>query len=206
MDKLVRHVRHRFISGVLVVIPIGISLFVLSLLYRVTVGVVSTLVRPLFQELPAFGVAVISLSALALFLYFLGLLTTHVVGRRVIQGFEAFIARLPVIDSVYATAKQLVELFRANPDTSSRTVVLVPFPHPGTRAMGFLTGHLNLPDGTPMATVFIPTTPNPTTGFLQLFPVADVLPLEAETDEAFQFIMSAGILRPNALDKEYISS
>lgn len=202
MDKIIRHVRHRLISGALVLIPAGISIFVLSLLYRLTVGLVSSAVRPLFRELPAPAVAGISLLALALFLYVLGGLTTNIVGRQLLQAVERLIARLPVIDSVYATAKQIVELFRANPDTSRRTAVLVPFPHPGTRAMGFLTGEVSLPDGTRMATVFVPTTPNPTTGFLQLFPLADVLPLEADTDEAFQFIMSAGIIRPPALNKE----
>ena len=65
--------------------------------------------------------------------------------------------------------------------------------------MGFMTGEITLPSGERMATVFVPTTPNPTTGFLQMFPLADVYPLEADSDEAFQFIMSAGILRPPAL-------
>ena len=202
MDRLFRHVRHRLISGVLLLIPVGISLFVLSVVYRLTVGLVSTAVRPLFRDLPVFAVIAISLVALAALLYGLGALTTNMVGRQLVQHLESLIARIPVIDSVYGTAKQLVELFRANPDTSRRTAVLVPFPHPGTRAMGFLTGTVTLPDGTAMCTVFIPTTPNPTTGFLQLFPVADILTLEADTDEAFQFIMSAGIMRPAVLTRD----
>jgi uncharacterized membrane protein len=202
MNRIVRHVRHRLISGVIVLIPAGISLFVLSLLYRVTVGLVSSAVRPLFQELPAPAVAAISVVALVAFLYLLGGLATNVIGRRILHQFEQLIARVPVVDSVYGTAKQIVDLFRAAPGTSQRAAVLVPFPHPGTRAMGFLTGYAKLPDGTPMATVFVPTTPNPTTGFLQLFPVDEVQPLEVDTDEAFQFIMSGGILRPPALTRD----
>jgi len=202
MHILIRHLRHRLISGVIVLIPAGISIFVLSLLYRLTVGLVSSAVRPLFQELPAPAVALISLAALAFFLYLLGGLAANVLGRQLIFYFERIIARVPLVDSVYGTAKQIVELFRAKPGTERRAAVLVPFPHPGTRAMGFLTGVATLPDGTRMATVFIPTTPNPTTGFLQLFPLPDVQALEVDTDEAFQFIMSAGILRPPALANE----
>lgn len=202
MDRFIRHVRHRLISGVIVLIPAGISLFVLSLLYRVTVGLVTSIVRPLFRELPAPALALISVAALLGFLYLLGWLATNMLGRQVIHYVERIVARVPLIDSVYATAKQIVELFRTSPDTSRRTVVFVPFPHPGTRAMGFLTGAVVLPDGTEMATVFVPTTPNPTTGFLQLFPVADVERVEADTDEAFQFIMSGGILRPRSLVKD----
>lgn len=202
MNKLVRHVRHRLISGVVLLIPAGISIFVLSLLYRATVGLVSSAVRPLIRELPSYAVPLVSLGTLALVLYLLGGLAANVIGRQLIHYFERAIARVPLIDSVYGTAKQIVELFRAKPGTARRAVVLVPFPHAGTRAMGFLTGEMTLPDGRQMASVFIPTTPNPTTGFLQLFPVADVEPLDVDTDEAFQFIMSAGILRPAGLEKD----
>lgn len=202
MTNFARHIQHRLISGIVVLIPAGISLFVLSLLYRLTVGLVSSLVRPLFPDLPGIVVAMFSLAALAVFLYLLGGLATNMLGRRVIHAFERLVARVPLIDSIYGTAKQIVELFQSKPGTARRTAVMVPFPHPGTRAMGFLTGEVTLPDGARMATVFVPTTPNPTTGFLQLFPLADVVELEADTDEAFQFIMSAGIMRPPSLDNK----
>ena len=202
MDKLIRHVRHRLISGVVVLIPAVISFMVLKLLYNLTVGIVSSSLRPLFKEMPAAGVALISLFALAFVLYILGGLAANMIGRRLIHQFEQFVSRLPLVDSIYGTAKQIVEMFRAKPDNERRAAVLVPFPHPGTRALGFLTGEVTLPDGTLMATVFVPTTPNPTTGFLQMFPMSDVQPLSVDTDQAFQYIMSAGILRLPALDRD----
>ncbi|MBX3177896.1 MAG: DUF502 domain-containing protein [Candidatus Hydrogenedentes bacterium] len=199
MNRIVRHIRHRLISGAIVLIPAGISLFVLSLLYRLTVGLVSSAVRPLFKELPGPAVAAISVFLLVTFLYLLGGLAANVFGRQILHAFERMIARVPIVDAVYGTAKQIVELFSAKPEAGRQTAVLVPFPHQDTRAMGFMTGEITLPSGERMATVFVPTTPNPTTGFLQMFPLADVYPLEADSDEAFQFIMSAGILRPPAL-------
>lgn len=202
MNRLFRHVRHRLISGTIVLIPIGITAFILSLLYRLTIGLLSSAMRPLFAALPGLALAGVTILVLVVFLYVLGGLATNMIGRRILHSMERMIARVPLIDSVYSTAKQIVDLFRGAGDTAQRSTVLVPFPHAGTRAMGFKTGEARLPDGTRMATVFIPTTPNPTTGFLQLFPLEDVQPLEADTDEAFQFIMSAGILCPPALTKD----
>jgi uncharacterized membrane protein len=123
------------------------------------------------------------------------------IGRQVIQFFERLVARVPLVDSIYSTAKQIVEMFRSQPGVSRRTVVIVPFPHPETRAMGFKTGEVILEDGRRMATVFIATTPNPTTGFLQIFPLEDVQELDVSADEAVQFIMSGGILQPKGLAK-----
>jgi len=202
MNRLFRHVRYRLISGTMVLIPVGITLFVLSLLYRLTIGLLSSAMRPLFAELPAPLLAAVTVFVLVSFLYILGTLATNMIGRRVIHSMERLITRVPIIDSVYSTAKQIVELFRGTPGAPQRSTVLVPFPHPGTRAMGFKTGEVTMPDGTRMATVFVPTTPNPTTGFLQIFPLEDVISLQSDTDEAFQFIMSAGILRPPALSKD----
>jgi uncharacterized membrane protein len=108
------------------------------------------------------------------------------------------LGRIPLLDSIYSTSKQIVEMFRSEPGVARRAAVLAPFPHPGTRVMGFLTGNVELEDGTRFATVFIPTTPNPTTGFLQLFREEDLTELAWDSDEAIQFIMSAGLIQPES--------
>ena len=207
MEKFLPHMRHRLISGIVVLIPAVISFMVLKLIYNLTVGIVSSAIRPLFETMPGWqekampvwSIPVISILVLALFLYILGTLAANMIGRQVILSFERVIARVPLIDSIYSTAKQIVEMFRTQPGVSRRTVVIVPFPHPETRAMGFKTGEVILEDGRRMATVFIATTPNPTTGFLQIFPLEDVQELDVSADEAVQFIMSGGILQPPGL-------
>jgi len=207
MDRLIRHMRHRLISGIIVLIPAAISIVVLRLLYNLTVGIVSSALRPLLEkmlawrleEIPPWSVPLISVFVLVFFLYILGAFAANMIGRQIIHTVERLIARVPLIDSVYSTAKQIVDLFRAKPGATRRTVVAVPFPHPETRAVGFMTGEVNLGDGRRMATVFIPTTPNPTTGFFQMFPLESIQELNMDMDEAFQFIMSAGIIQPAAL-------
>jgi uncharacterized membrane protein len=201
MESFIRHMRHRLLSGVVVLIPAVISFMVLKLVYNLTVGIVSSAVQPMFKDMPTSGVVAISILALVLFLYIVGIFAANMIGRQVIQFFERLVARVPLVDSIYSTAKQIVEMFRSQPGVSRRTVVIVPFPHPETRAMGFKTGEVILEDGRRMATVFIATTPNPTTGFLQIFPLEDVQELDVSADEAVQFIMSGGILQPKGLAK-----
>ena len=199
MESFVRHMRHRLISGVVVLIPAVISFMVLKLVYNLTVGIVSSAVQPMFKDMPTSGVVLISVLTLVLFLYVVGILAANMIGRQVILMVERMIARVPLIDSIYSTAKQIVEMFRSQPGVSRRTVVIVPFPHRETRAMGFKTGEVIVEGGRRMATVFIATTPNPTTGFLQIFPLEDVQELDVSADEAVQFIMSGGILQPKGL-------
>jgi uncharacterized membrane protein len=199
MERFVRHMQHRLISGVVVLIPAVISFMVLKLVYNLTVGIVTTAVRPLFPGMPTSGLVAISILSLVLLLYLVGIFAANMIGRQVIQFFEKLVARVPLVDSVYSTAKQIVDMFRSQSGVSRRTVVIVPFPHPKTRAMGFKTGEIVLEDGRRMATVFIATTPNPTTGFLQIFPLEHVQELDVDADEAIQFIMSGGILQPRGL-------
>ncbi len=195
-----RHIRHRVLSGLALLVPVGITWFVLSLLYRASVGVVSSVLQPILPNLPKWAITGLSFVGLGVALYFLGFLAANVFGRRFIALVETMLTRIPLLDTIYGTSKQIVEMFRSEPGVDRRRAVLVPFPHPDTKIVGFLTGHVAFEDGKPMATVFIPTTPNPTTGFLQFFPVEDVIELEWDTDETIQFIMSGGLIRPHGLD------
>jgi uncharacterized membrane protein len=191
-----KHVRDRILSGIAVLVPAAITFFVLSLVYGLTVGAVSAILQRVLHGVPYWAIASIAVTALLIGLYVLGFLATNVLGRRFIDAVERLVVRIPLLDSIYGTSKQIVAMFRSESGVTKRTVVLVPFPHQNARVVGFLTGSITTPDGQKMATVFVPTTPNPTTGFLQLFPEADVLATSWDTDEAIQFIMSAGLMRP----------
>ena len=143
----------------------------------------------------------VSLVAAILFIlsiYLVGIFASNVIGRRIISGMESVLERMPLVNSIYGASKQVVDIFRSKPGAATRSVALVPFPHPGTRSMAFVTGEIVTPKGEHLISVFIPTTPNPTTGFLQLFPVDAVERVDVEIDEAFRFIMSAGVIRPNS--------
>ena len=190
------HIRNRLISGLFVLVPAGISLIVLSLLYRATIGFVSRMVRPIFAESPGYVITLIAIGLVVSILYIVGSLTTNVFGRRLITWTEDLLGRMPLVNSVYGAARKVVGVFRSESDTTARSIALVPFPNPHTWCMGFVTGEVETPNTGRMVSVFIPTTPNPTTGFLQLFPSDAIQRLDIDMDDAFSFIMSAGVICP----------
>ena len=190
--------RARFISGLMVIVPAGLTLIVLVTLFQATVGALVPVFRAVLRDdLPH---AVVVLTATVFFIgavYLVGLLTSYVVGKRLISLGERVVGGVPIAATVYSATKQIIEMFQSTADPVRKQVALVDFPATGLKALGFVTGELTLPDGSRCYSVFIPTTPNPTTGFLELVAVerVELLPLTAE--EAIRFIMSGGLLQPN---------
>ena len=134
------------------------------------------------------------LAALLIALYFIGLITSHVVGRRLIEWGHLFIERIPLVNIIYSTTRSGVEMLSGAKDSPYRGVVLVEFPRPGMRSMGLVTSALQPADGEEMVFVYIPTTPVPSSGFLVLVGVNDITPLDISVDDAMKIIISGGIL------------
>ena len=188
-----------FVSGLLVLIPLGITLFVLSVFFKATVGVSASFLTLFLGDLPQSLLVLIAAAVCVGGIYVAGFLASHVIGRKVIALGESLVAQIPVVKTIYASSKQVIALFQRQPDTKNQQVVLVDFPAPGLKAIGFLTGHISMPDGTKCYKVFIPTTPNPTTGYFQILPASSCDVLDMSTEEAFRVIMSAGFLAPPVL-------
>lgn len=197
--RMTRSVRGRLISGLLILVPLGITLFVLSFIFNITVGVLVPVLHALLPDLPPLVASALSLGILLAVLYLAGSLASLVLGRKIIAFGERIVEQIPVVKSIYSSSKQVIQLFMHRPEASMRRVVLIDFPSPGLKAFGFVTGEIMLPDGTPCYKVFIPTTPNPTTGFLQLSPIASTPVLAITPEEAIRLIMSGGLLAPAAL-------
>lgn len=137
-------------------------------------------------------------------LYLLGLLTASVFGRRLIQLVERIFTRLPLVKTIYNSTKQIVTSLGGGQSMNFQRVVLVEFPHPGMKCIGFLTAVMDdMDSGRKMASVFISTTPNPTTGYMQIVPLQDVSDTGWTVEEAVKLLMSGGILSPTkvAFDK-----
>ena len=130
-------------------------------------------------------------------LFWLGLFGTNILGRRMLEAFEALLMRLPVVRTIYRAAKQIVETFRG-PARSFQRVVLVQYPSKGFWMMGLVAAErpdtMNLTSSDQVLSVFIPTTPNPTSGFLVLVAPEDVVEVNYSVEEAFKFIVSSGIV------------
>lgn len=203
-------IRRYLLAGMLTAIPIWITWLVIEFLF----GQLSQLGRPWVQVLaralrpgsPALAdwlldtrfQSVLAILVVLLLLYMLGWLATRVVGRRLLNLFDAFIDRIPMVKKVYGSVKQLMAVIEQKPDGVHR-VVLVDFPHPDMKAIGFVMRTFREEiSGRDMAAIYVPTTPNPTSGYLEIVPVDCLTETTWTMDEAMSFIVSGGAVSPQS--------
>ena len=143
--------------------------------------------------------SLVALLITLLALYLLGFLASRVIGQRLLDTFDTLLHRIPLVQTIYGGTKKLMAVLQQKPSGVQR-VVLVDFPHAGTKAVGFVT-RLMIEEGSgrEMAAVFVPTTPNPTGGFLLTLPVGGLTPTDWTMDQAMAFIISGGAVAPDTL-------
>ncbi len=199
MNRVMGRFRNRMTSGIVVLIPLVVTLYALRLLFGLVAGILLPFIDPAVDHLPPWGQALLSLAILVLLVYILGEVAAHVVGRRALALGETLVLRVPLVRVIYGASKKVVSSFRLTESSAFKSVVLVEFPRPGMQAVGFVTSSFTRPDGTEWRAVFIPTTPNPTTGFLELVPAAQAVSTDFSVEEAFEMIMSLGALTPASI-------
>jgi len=185
--------RARFVTGLLVLFPVAVTVFLGRFLFDLLDRWVDPISLALFHR-KVIGVGL----ALALLIIFsLGVLAHNVIGRRVLRFGERLFARIPVLRPVYLGAREVSRAFASNRARNFRRVVLIPFPYPGVRGVAFVTGEFDewTPEGARrMVTVYMPTTPNPTTGFFLVYPIGDVTPTDLSVEEALRMVISGGLV------------
>ena len=194
-----RRVQTRMASGMVALVPVVVTVFALRFLFSFTAGILLPVLDPALADWPLAWKAALSLGLFLVAVYLLGEIATHVVGRRVLGLGEAVLLRVPFVKVVYRVSKQVVSAFQGSGMRTFQSVVFVEFPHPGMRAIGFVTSSITRADGSVWNTVFVPTTPNPTTGFLQVVPAADVVTTDFTVEEGVKMVMSLGVLVPERM-------
>jgi len=192
MKFLVKHLKGTFIAGLFVVIPIGITIFILSFLFNFTDGILGSYLDRLFsiithQELHVPGLGIITG---AIVIYLTGLLATNVLGTQLLKVGDKLLSRIPLVNAIYSSSKQLIKVFREG-KTSYRRAVFVEWPRPGVKAVGFVTAEVER-NGERLVVVYIPTMPNPTSGFALFFREEDVFESGMTVEEAVKFVVSGG--------------
>lgn len=199
-SHLTLHVRKYFLTGLLTVLPLLITLLVVKFLFRMIGGLFSPVLLRFFPETPIWLKYAISFAVLLAFLYGLGLLTGHFLGRWFWGRFESVLLKIPLLRSVYSASREVVQIFSRPEKNGFREVVFVEFPRPGMKVIGFLTGTLQDEFGHLYFKIFIPTTPNPTTGFLEIVEASSVVRSGLSVEEGIRIIMSGGILGPEMMN------
>ena len=195
-------IRSYFLTGVIITAPVGLTFYVAILF----IGFVDSRVRNIIPEkyhydnLLPIEIPGIGLLFVFILLTFIGFLTAGLIGRFIIKLGERIISRLPIIRSVYGALKQIFESVIASSSKSFREVVLIEYPRKGVWAIGFITGDTKgeVQNATKenMVNVFLPTTPNPTSGFLLFVPRKDVIILDMNVEEGIKMVISGGIVTP----------
>lgn len=196
--------RGYFIAGVLVTAPITITIWLTMAIINFVDSRVSALFPTQYSEY-TFSVPGLGLVIVLLFLLLVGMLTTNFLGRYFVNLGEAILDRLPVVRTLYSATKQIVETVFSSQSQAFREVVMIEYPRKDIWSLGFLTGTTKgevqeLTDDE-VVNVFLPTTPNPTSGFLLFVPRKDVRILEMAVEDGIKLIVSAGIVTPEKLEK-----
>ena len=210
-----RHVRTHFVRGLLIVLPTIITLWLLRVLF----GIVSDDVTPIVVRVLAalgiedsggwrarFVVPLVGVVLTLLLVYLIGLFTANLIGARILAWLEGVILRIPLVKGIYGAARQLLDALGSGGKGAFSRVVLVEYPRPRVWTLGFVTNETRArvpaaagPAETLM--VFFPTAPNPTSGWLALVPVGELLEVDLTIEEGVKLIVSGGIVTPEGLSE-----
>ena len=191
--------RNYFITGIVVLVPIGITLYLTKFFISVSSKLIPYDLNP-NNYLP-FAIPGLEILLSIIFITLIGGLSLSFIGKKVLQIFNELLKKIPILRTIYSAIGQMIETL-APKKGSRKTVVLVEYPRKGSWAVGFATkdntGEISKKTNTELVNVFVPTTPNPTSGFLLMFPKSEVVYLDMSFEEASKFIVSAGTSEQNS--------
>lgn len=190
-----------FITGLLIWVPLAITAWVLALIVRTmdqTLLLLPEAIRP--EHLLGVYVPGIGVIATLLVVFLTGLVTANIIGQRLLRFWEGVLSRIPVVKSVYYSVKQVSDTLFSTSGEAFRKALLVQYPREGVWTIAFQTGQpggdvVNYLDGE-FVSIYVPTTPNPTSGFFLMLPRKDVIELDMSVDEALKYIISMGVVAP----------
>lgn len=199
--------RKYFITGLLILVPLAITLWVLH-------AIISTMDQSLLllpaqwrpEQLVGFQILGIGTILTLLIIFVTGLLAQNFIGNYVVEAWEALLKRIPIVNSIYSSVKQVSDTLFSSSGNAFRKAVLVEYPRRGSWTIAFLTG---VPGGDvanhlkgDYVSIYVPTTPNPTSGFFLMVPKADTIELDMSVDAALKYIVSMGVVAPDQLPLE----
>jgi uncharacterized membrane protein len=209
--SLGRRLQGLFIAGLLTLLPIWLTWVVVKFVFVMLSDLSRPLIDPILQTLAvtapdafswlaqAWVKTAIGLVATLAVILFAGWLTRRMLGQRMLGWFETLIKRIPLANTIYGSSRKLLDILQTKPDGTQR-VVLIDFPHTEMKTLGFVTRVMREQGtGRELAAVYVPTTPNPTSGYLEIVPVEKMTPTDWTVDQAMSFIISGGAVAPDTI-------
>lgn len=191
-----------FATGLITIVPIGITMLILAWLFTTVDNILEPLVNLIVgRRIPGVGFA-----ATVILIYIVGVIASNLVGKRLIHYGESVLGRIPIIRTLYGSIRDIIHSLRDVSQTTFLQVVLVEFPKPGMRTVGFVTNETYDRNGQKLISVFIPTPPNPAAGFLELVREEDIIRTSVSINEALKLIVSVGKMTPQEIVDKMTSS
>ncbi len=185
-----------FTTGLLTLLPLGITVYIFYFIFNFLENMLGGVIEFFFEiEIPGIGFA-----AGILLIFLVGFIASNIIGRRIIDCWDALFKRIPLTRSIYSSAKQIIDAFKLQGKHAFQKVVLLEYPRKGLFVLGFVTGsskgEIQEKTHEDLVNIFIPTTPNPTSGMLILAPRREVIELEMTVEEGMKVIISGGLVAP----------
>mgnify|MGYP001174569267 FL=1 len=195
--SFVARLRNYFITGIIVLVPIGFTLYLTIFLVSISSNLIPAEINP-NNYLP-FSIPGLEIALSIIFITLIGFISLSFIGKRILKIINDLLKKIPFLRTIYSAITQMTETF-ANKKGKKKSVVLVQYPSKGIWAVGFATkdntGEISKKTNDNLVNVFVPTTPNPTSGFLLMFPKKEIIYLDMNFEEASKFIVSAGTSDP----------
>ena len=199
--SFVARMRNYFITGIIVLVPLGFTLYLTIFLVSISSKLIPEEINP-NSYLP-FSIPGLEIALSIIFITLIGFISLSFIGKRILKLINDLLKKIPFLRTIYSAITQMTETF-ANKKGKKKSVVLVQYPRRGIWAVGFATkdnkGEISKKTNDNLVNVFVPTTPNPTSGFLLMFPKKEVIYLDMNFEEASKFIVSAGTSEVKKLD------
>jgi uncharacterized membrane protein len=199
MKPFFRHLRTKIFTGILVILPLGITFLVLKVVFNA----LDNILGPLMPEVTVYlfnriyTIPGLGIIGFFLMLYLIGVIATNVLGHKLVTWTDRLFAHIPIVKNIYSSSKQLTDAFSTTRRGTFRQAVFVEFPHGGHFVLGFITNELSDSENQTKVTVFVPMGFVPPTGFLLFIPKEKVYPSQLTIEEAIKTIMSVGIVTPH---------
>ncbi len=185
---LARQLRNKFILGIVVIVPVSATILILAWVFNSIDNILQPTIRSIWgRSFPGVGFGIT-----ILVIYLAGIIASSIIGKKVIAFGETLLGRVPLVRQLYRGIKQVLESFTAPRETGFMQVVLIEFPRKGVQSIGFITNKLYAQSGDQLFTVFIPTSPNPTSGFLLIVREDEIVRINITVEDALRVVVSAG--------------
>ena len=184
----IRHLRNKLLLGILVLVPLNATVLILVWAFNSVDNILQPIIRSTWGiNFPGIGVAIVVVLA-----YVAGIIASSILGRKIISFIESYLDRLPVFGQLYRGIRQIIRSFSEPRETGFMQVVFIEYPRKGIHSLGFITNELRDHSDEKFYTVFIPTSPNPTSGFMEVVREEEIIKTNISVDEAIRVVVSAG--------------